>query len=633
LVLLVECGLKVRTPSSKLIAVLIGNIMNRNTIFRIACLFLFVALSATSLLAQPGDFDFTEQIGATYPIIQHSKSMGKTIAFDDEEGVHFTYTKLFEDGRQHVVYNFFDISGVLYRPDENPIVDPFENSTQATLLLAPDLDEQRAAISYSVNDVSYLGVDFARGFGAFSNNNEFQYGIESRGGLSRSHNLFYTVNVPFPDEIGFTLNLIRGVFDRRLEDYQWRVGEPRIIDSTIIASQVIATSAESNRVAVIWHKNLTGFPTPEEWHGTIANEMNNDIYALICEDGQNWEMGNLVNITKTVKPVAISLTHRAVTEGSCGDTLRPYPDIDAIWVDDILHVVFTTKGFKADLTGEAVPPVEWISTNESLIWHWDSESDTLTLVADGWYENNTQVSALGGNVSKPSLAADRDGVIYCIYRQAIPEDTLDGYCAADIMVTSSADGIEWSEPMNVTNTHVFDNEDEPVNELYPSVAENAGNFMEDTKLHLMYVLGWADGSGVAPQRRDNRVMYHQISVELIAERDLITMPREGFQYHNYPPYQVVRDLEVAPGALGLHEVYPNPFNGITNIEFEIDGIQDIDIAVFDQQGRLVASLLSGNLSTGRHEVVWDASEVGAGIYWIRLTSGENILTRKVVLVK
>jgi hypothetical protein len=50
-------------------------------------------------------------------------------------------------------------------------------------------------------------------------------------------------------------------------------------------------------------------------------------------------------------------------------------------------------------------------------------------------------------------------------------------------------------------------------------------------------------------------------------------------------------------------------------------------------GRLVATLVDGQLQPGEYEVFWDASNMASGVYFYRLTTDNRQITRKLVLLK
>lgn len=80
----------------------------------------------------------------------------------------------------------------------------------------------------------------------------------------------------------------------------------------------------------------------------------------------------------------------------------------------------------------------------------------------------------------------------------------------------------------------------------------------------------------------------------------------------------------------LENIYPNPFISKTDIAFTSLYNIEVTIKVFDLTGRLVCSLLEAELPEGRHLVEWDAEGVNDGIYILKMTVGNQSLTRKII---
>ena len=83
----------------------------------------------------------------------------------------------------------------------------------------------------------------------------------------------------------------------------------------------------------------------------------------------------------------------------------------------------------------------------------------------------------------------------------------------------------------------------------------------------------------------------------------------------------------------LHTNYPNPFNPVTTIAFELPVEGDISLTVLDVTGRIVARLIDDALPAGRHEAFFDASELASGIYFYRLKTKQSTQTRAMLLSK
>jgi subtilisin family serine protease len=92
------------------------------------------------------------------------------------------------------------------------------------------------------------------------------------------------------------------------------------------------------------------------------------------------------------------------------------------------------------------------------------------------------------------------------------------------------------------------------------------------------------------------------------------------------------DIEL-PTSFNLSQNYPNPFNPTTNIEFALRLKAHATLDVFNILGRKVARLVDEVLPAGVHSVEFDGSRFASGVYLYRLTAGDNLETRKMVLVK
>ncbi|WP_158278594.1 T9SS type A sorting domain-containing protein [Rhodohalobacter mucosus] len=92
--------------------------------------------------------------------------------------------------------------------------------------------------------------------------------------------------------------------------------------------------------------------------------------------------------------------------------------------------------------------------------------------------------------------------------------------------------------------------------------------------------------------------------------------------------------DVLATKVELEQNYPNPFNPSTNIRFALTQQQEVSLKVYDMAGRLVATLLNGELlGAGPYSVTFDAQSMASGIYFYRIITPREVVTRKMTLMK
>jgi hypothetical protein len=93
-----------------------------------------------------------------------------------------------------------------------------------------------------------------------------------------------------------------------------------------------------------------------------------------------------------------------------------------------------------------------------------------------------------------------------------------------------------------------------------------------------------------------------------------------------------------PARYGLSQNYPNPFNPSTAIDYSLPAASVVELTVFNELGQRVATLVEGPQSAGPHTASWNGCDdagatVASGVYLYRLTAGEFIQSRKMLLLK
>ena len=89
-----------------------------------------------------------------------------------------------------------------------------------------------------------------------------------------------------------------------------------------------------------------------------------------------------------------------------------------------------------------------------------------------------------------------------------------------------------------------------------------------------------------------------------------------------------------PLTYSLSDAYPNPFNPATTINYSIaDNVTDLNISVYDIRGRLIDKLYQGSRDKGQYQIVWNASHLSSGVYFVHMNTAGHQFTKKVLLVK
>jgi len=92
------------------------------------------------------------------------------------------------------------------------------------------------------------------------------------------------------------------------------------------------------------------------------------------------------------------------------------------------------------------------------------------------------------------------------------------------------------------------------------------------------------------------------------------------------------DVDMLPTNFVLNQNYPNPFNPTTTVSFLVPVTTDWDVSIYNVNGQIVHQR-SGHTEAGEVSFEWDASNLGSGVFFYRLTAGDFTDVKKMVLVK
>ena len=100
----------------------------------------------------------------------------------------------------------------------------------------------------------------------------------------------------------------------------------------------------------------------------------------------------------------------------------------------------------------------------------------------------------------------------------------------------------------------------------------------------------------------------------------------------------VDETEMLEYNFNLRQNYPNPFNPATTIQYELGKSSNVSIKIYDILGREVRELVNEFKAVGSHKAIWDGKnnigiELSSGMYFYTLTAGNNIESKKMLMIK
>jgi uncharacterized repeat protein (TIGR01451 family) len=88
-----------------------------------------------------------------------------------------------------------------------------------------------------------------------------------------------------------------------------------------------------------------------------------------------------------------------------------------------------------------------------------------------------------------------------------------------------------------------------------------------------------------------------------------------------------------PRTFSCSQNYPNPFNPVTTIEYAVPEAANVTLRIYNVNGQLVETLVDGYQSAGVYRINWRATRHPSGVYFYRLTAGNETAMRRMMLLK
>ncbi|MCX7797169.1 MAG: endo-1,4-beta-xylanase [Melioribacter sp.] len=95
----------------------------------------------------------------------------------------------------------------------------------------------------------------------------------------------------------------------------------------------------------------------------------------------------------------------------------------------------------------------------------------------------------------------------------------------------------------------------------------------------------------------------------------------------------VKEISQLPKEFKLYNNYPNPFNPITTISYDIPVTSKVSLKIYNLLGEEISTLFEGIRQPGHYQEIFDGSNLNSGVYFYRLVTENFIETKKFILLK
>ncbi|MFC1572906.1 T9SS type A sorting domain-containing protein [Candidatus Eisenbacteria bacterium] len=107
----------------------------------------------------------------------------------------------------------------------------------------------------------------------------------------------------------------------------------------------------------------------------------------------------------------------------------------------------------------------------------------------------------------------------------------------------------------------------------------------------------------------------------------------GFWYPSAVPGSGVDDYSGIPTDFSLGASFPNPIRSTARLDFAVPERAHVEIKLYDITGRRLQTLVDSQIDPGVHTVQLSAAGLSGGIYFLRMTAGQFVQTRRLSLLK
>ncbi|MBS1493409.1 MAG: T9SS type A sorting domain-containing protein [Bacteroidetes bacterium] len=305
------------------------------------------------------------------------------------------------------------------------------------------------------------------------------------------------------------------------------------------------------------------------------------------------------------------------------------------------------------------------TTLKGTVYIYTAEDDTLSVIATNGVIKFYSIDNQGNTVLKATATLDASGNYVAtvtgtqdLYGVIFPNDiTEEDYVASYYpgwLDFESADAISTNEAVNGVIDYDWGAVGKEIVER-PSGAEtysvsgkiNALTPLSQDLIPMVYLMSGENVIASAPVGTDGRYTLSTFakgnyevftSIPGFASQtknvDLGTTRGDiNFNLDVYRGESVTSPVNSIADKFTLNQNYPNPFNPTTNINFTIPTTGIVKLTVYNSLGKEVSKLVNDLMEPGTYDIQFNAQNLASGIYYYTLQVGNNVVTKKMNLIK
>jgi hypothetical protein len=265
-------------------------------------------------------------------------------------------------------------------------------------------------------------------------------------------------------------------------------------------------------------------------------------------------------------------------------------------------------------------PQLYISGNEAYIY-------------SGWVASDIGANGADADFSDPTNITDvvfktEGATVTAIYNDVVFDDPVGASAApANLSVDGSSGSpiLTWDHVNDADRSHYniwvryYNPSKCPC--LWHKIATTSNNQWTDNNVNT---------GGISPDR-----IYYKVTVEDYFS-NISNYSNSVWIRGDVLMWPLFRGAELAaeiPNEYNFHNSYPNPFNPLTTLRYDLPENGNVSLVVYDVNGKELVQLVNTYMDAGYHSIQWDATNFASGVYMVKLVAGDFTQTQKIALVK